>query len=223
MNNLRTNQGWSPIVRVYYRGMNGSQLETIGSAAAPVAHDINNQLLLIVNYLMLPDVEAALRVAERCAALTAGLLACCKGDPVQVSSTNPAVFLRNFVAQLRLSQGIDLHLNVPDLLPAISADPLALARALTNLISNACDAMHGSGTVRIAASPRMIQVSDSGPGIPAGCGERIFEPFFSTKGAGGRGLGLSIVRQLMREQDGSVTVHSDPGRGAQFTLRFRAA
>jgi signal transduction histidine kinase len=205
--------------------MNGSRLETIGSAAAGIAHDINNQLTLIVNHLALPDVAGAQRAAARCSALTASLLAFCKGDPIAMSSINPAVFLRSFVTQLRLPAGIDLQLHLPALLPPIAADPLALTRAMNNLISNACDAMDGKGTLWIAASPRAIEVSDSGPGITPECGKRIFEPFFTTKGSQGTGLGLSIVRELMRQQGGSVTVHSEPAGfklgGARFTLRFR--
>jgi signal transduction histidine kinase len=202
--------------RVYYRGMNSSRMETIGSAAAGVAHDINNQLNLIVNHL-----EGAQRATERCAALTESLLAYCKNEPIELISTNPAAFLRNFAEHLRMPEGIDLHLDVPTLLPAISTDPLALTRALTNLISNACDAMDGKGTLRITASPHAIEVSDTGRGIPIELAKQIFDPFFTTKGANGTGLGLAIVRELMRQQSGSVTVHSEPGRGAQFTLRFR--
>jgi len=197
-------------------------MEMIGSAAAGIAHDINNQLTLIVNHLALPDLEAAQRATERCSALTASLLAYCKGDPIEVSSTNPAVFLRNFIAQLRLSEGIHLHPTVPALLPPISTNPLALTRILTNLISNACDAMDGKGTLRITASPQQIEVSDSGTGIPAELAKQIFDPFFSTKGPRGTGLGLSIVRDLMRRQGGSVTAHSELGRGTRFTLKFRA-
>jgi|SRR5580698_3517056 len=222
MNNLRGIVYWKPVERAYYAGMNSDRLEMIGSAAAGIAHDMNNQLHLIVNHLALRDVAAAQRAAQRCSALTASLLAWCKGNPVQMSSINPAAFLRNFVTQLRLPEGIDLRLNVPTLLPAIRADALALHRALTNLISNACDAMDGRGTLRITASPRAIEVSDSGPGIPAALATRIFDPFFTTKGTHGTGLGLSIVRDLMRQQGGSVSVHSEPGRGAQFTLHFRA-
>ena len=194
----------------------------IGSAAAGIAHDINNQLTLIVNHLALPDLEAAQRATERCSVLTASLLAYCKGDPIELSSTDPAVFLQNFVAQLRLSVGIDLHLNIPALLPAISINPLALTRVLTNLISNACDAMDDKGTIWITASPQQIEVSDSGTGIPVELAKQIFDPFFSTKGPLGTGLGLSIVRDLMRQQGGAITVHSEPGQGARFTLKFRA-
>jgi signal transduction histidine kinase len=196
-------------------------MEMIGSAAAGIAHDINNQLTLIVNHLAVPDLEAAQRATECCSALTTSLLAYCRGDAVEPASTNPAVFLRTFAAQLRLPEGIELNLNVPDLLPAISADPLALTRVLTNLISNACDAMEGKGNLRITASPREIEVSDSGGGIPAEFAARIFDPFFSTKGIRGTGLGLSIVRDLMRRQGGSVSVQSEPGRGARFKLKFR--
>jgi len=202
--------------RVYYRGMNSMRMEMIGSAAAGVAHDINNQLNLIVNHL-----EGAQRATERCSALTAGLLAFCKNEPIRMISTSPAAFLRTFTRQLQLPGGIDLQLNVPTLLPAISTDPLALTRALTNLISNACEAMDGKGTLRITASPRAIEVSDTGRGIPLELAKRIFDPFFTTKGENGTGLGLSIVRELMRQQGGSVTVNSEPGRGAQFTLHFR--
>jgi two-component system NtrC family sensor kinase len=207
--------------RVYYRGMNSTRLEMIGSAAAGIAHDINNQLLLIVNHLALSDLQAAQRATERCSALTASLLAYCKGEPMEVTSTNPAAFLRTFVTQLRLPEGVDLELKIPALLPPIAADPLALSRALTNLVSNACEAMDGKGTLRITASPRAIEVSDTGRGIPAEFARRIFDPFFTTKGANGTGLGLSIVRELMRQQGGSITVHSEPGRGAHFTLHFR--
>jgi len=198
-----------------------SRMETIGSAAAGIAHDINNQLTLIVNHLALRDLESAQLATERCSALTASLLAYCKDDPLDVTSTNPVAFLRNFVRCLQLPEGIELRLNIPVLLPSISADSLALTRVLTNLIDNACDAMNGKGTLRITASPWAIAIGDSGSGIPLELAKRIFDPFFTTKGSKGSGLGLSIARDLMRQQDGSVTVYSEPGRGARFTLQFR--
>jgi signal transduction histidine kinase len=202
--------------------MNSSRLEMIGSAAAGIAHDINNHLNLILNHLALPDIEGARLAADRCAVLTASLLNYCKGNSMELAPTSPAAFLRDFVEPLRLPEGIDLRLAVPPFLPTIMADPMALTRVLTNLIANACDAMDGTGTIMIMASPRSIEVSDSGPGIPVESGKRIFEPFFTTKGANHTGLGLSIVRELMRQQGGSVTVvRSDPGCGAHFMLQFR--
>ncbi len=198
-------------------------LETIGSAAAGIAHDINNQLHLIVNHLAAADVWSAQEAARRCSELTASLLAFCKGETARPAPVDPVAFLRHFAGELRLSGGVSLVLEIPAALPKITAEPLALTRALINLISNACAAMGDRGTLWIRASPGTIEVRDSGPGIPAMHAKQIFEPFFSTKGANGTGLGLSIVREMMRRQGGSVTVHSEPGCGARFTLRFRIA
>jgi len=203
--------------------MNSSRLEKLGSAAAGIAHDINNQLHLILNYLAVADIEGAHRAAERCAALTGSLLAFCKGDPVELVAVDAGDFLFDLVEQLELPEGIDLRLNLAPGLQPILAEPLSLTRALTNLVSNACDALQGQGPIRITAAPRAIAVSDSGPGIPEEVILRIFEPFFSTKGDHGTGLGLPIVRDLMYRQGGSVSVHSAPGAGACFTLHFRAA
>ena len=199
------------------------RLETIGSAAAGIAHDINNQLTLIVNHLSLPDLDGARQAAERCSELTASLLTYCKGERVAPSPLDLAAFLRNYLAETRLPEGVELVPDIPPSLPAIAADPLALTRALTNLVLNACAAMNGMGQLRITATPGAIEVSDSGPGISVENRKRIFEPFFTTKGAHGTGLGLSIVREIMRQHGGSVTEFSEPGRGARFTLRFRSA
>ena len=136
---------------------------------------------------------------------------------------DPGTFLDEFVAQTPLPEGIRLVYEHPGPLAPISADPLALSRALTNLISNACAAMDGHGTLRITATRCAIEVADSGPGIPPHMCKRIFDPFFTTKGERGTGLGLAIVRDVMRRHGGSVMVQSEPGRGASFTLRFRAA
>jgi signal transduction histidine kinase len=203
--------------------MNDSRLEIIGSAAAGIAHDVNNQLTLIVNHLAVADVAGAQHAAQRCAALTSSLLAYCRREPVVLDAIDPASFLKTFVTEFRLPAGVELQLIAPDTSPAIAADALALTRILTNLVMNACDAMASRGTIRIVCVPLAIEVADYGPGIPAECLNKIFEPFFTTKGANGTGLGLAIVRDLMRRQGGSVTVRSQPGEGARFKLSFRPA
>jgi two-component system, NtrC family, sensor kinase len=206
-------------------GVTESRLEIIGSAAAGIAHDINNQLTLILNHLSLSDVDSAQAAVDRCSALTASLLYFCRGEDVALEAVDPAIFLQQFAAQLYPGSGIDLVLSIPAGLPAIAANTLALTRVLTNLVSNACAAMEGNGTLWIKATPGGIEVRDSGPGIPDEFRKQIFDPFFTTKGAQGTGLGLSIARDLMRQQGGTITMHgetahSEPGRGAHFTLRF---
>lgn len=201
--------------------MKTSRFEIIGSAAAGIAHDINNQLTIIVNHLDSSDVDSAKAAVDRCSALTRSLLSYCRGEPLALIPMDPAPFLRRFTAQLRLPRNIELKVDIPAALPGIDANAFAVKRALTNLIANACAAMHDRGTLRIAATPGAIEVGDTGPGISPEHRKEIFAPFFTTKGADGTGLGLSIVRELMRQQGGSVTVHSEPGHGAQFTLHFR--
>ncbi len=201
--------------------MKTSRFEIIGSAAAGIAHDINNQLTIIVNHLASADVDGARAAVERCSALTRSLLGYCRGEPLALTGLDPALFLKRFTGQIRLPGNIELEVKIPDTLPAINANAFAVKRALTNLIANACAAMEDKGTLRITAAPGVIEVGDTGPGIRAEHRKEIFAPFFTTKGAHGTGLGLAIVRELMHQQGGSVTVQSEPGCGARFTLRFR--
>lgn len=201
-----------------------SRLEVMGSAAAGIAHDINNQLHLIVNYLSGPDIESALEAVQRCSTLTSSLLSYCRGETIELQSLDPAAFLAQYISKLRLPARMALETEIPAALPAIAADPVSLSRVLANLISNALAATEGmDGVLRIAASRQTIEIGDSGPGVPHGLNRRIFEPFFSTKGARGTGLGLPIVRDIMRRHGGSVALQSKPGSGATFVLRFRAA
>lgn len=198
------------------------KLESLGSAAAGIAHDINNQLTLILNHLSVTNLDAAREAVTRCASLTAGLLSWCRGESLRLTPLDPAAFLRHFVSSLDLPNGITLHLRI-GAAQNIMAEPAALARVLTNLISNACAAAGPGGVICIALHGLTLSVEDSGPGVPPELSKRIFEPFFTTKSSGGAGLGLAIVREIMAQHAGSVTLHSKPGEGSCFELRFRPA
>lgn len=201
--------------------MTAERLQRIGSAAAGIAHDINNHLHLIVNHLSIADVEGAREAVLRCSELTASLLAYTRGGSAPIGLLDPVAFLRHFTASLLLPAGVHLELDIPDSLPPIAADPLSLARALDNLVSNALDAMNNDGILHIRASRRLVEIGDSGPGVPPDLARAIFEPFFTTKGDNGTGLGLAIVRDIMRHHGGSVSLKSEPGQGALFRLHFR--
>ncbi|WP_406278964.1 ATP-binding protein [Embleya sp. NBC_00896] len=103
-------------------------------------------------------------------------------------------------------------------LPRIQAYPAELNQVWTNLIDNAADAMAGEGTLTLRASSDpvsvVIEIEDTGPGIPRDIQDRIFEPFFTTKTLGeGTGLGLDIsYRIIVQRHAGSVAVFSEPGR-----------
>jgi signal transduction histidine kinase len=202
-----------------------NNMAELGSAAAGIAHDINNQLTLILNYLETRDIPAARTAAGRCSALTSSLLSWCRGESIHIRSLDPAAFLLDFVDSLHVPDHVRLSFEAEPNRTRIKADPLALTRVLTNLVSNACDAMDHDGEIVIRSIGATIEVSDSGPGIPAAVARRIFDPFYTTKGAQGTGLGLAIVREIMRQHGGHVGLLSEPGedtkRGATFVLRFR--
>jgi signal transduction histidine kinase len=94
----------------------------------------------------------------------------------------------------------------------------------TNLIDNAADAMKESGKLKIRAVRDnelvMVEISDTGPGIPPEVQSRIFEPFFTTKGVGeGTGLGLDIVYRIVKKMNGIISVKSVPG-DTRFEVRI---
>jgi signal transduction histidine kinase len=112
--------------------------------------------------------------------------------------------------------------------PAIDSAPISLEQVLVNLYLNARDAMDSGGilTVRATAdgSHCAIEVEDDGPGIPAKDLHRIFEPFYTTKGAigGGKqkgvGLGLAICHGLIKDLGGEIRAENLPGGGTRFSV-----
>jgi signal transduction histidine kinase len=205
-----------------------SRLEIVGSAAAGVAHDLNNQFTLILNHLAVSDLASAHDAVSRCVALTSGLLAWCRGESAPLKPTDLAASVRRFAAHAGIPQGVRLNIEVAEELSPVLGDDTGIERALDNLFRNACLAMNSIGKIRIVVRAGEIDVEDSGPGIAPENLHRLFEPFFTTRGSRrdstrGSGLGLAIVRDIMRRHGGSVTVQSTPGAGAKFTLRFRSA
>jgi signal transduction histidine kinase len=102
-----------------------------------------------------------------------------------------------------------------------------LNQVWTNIIDNAIDAMHGQGELRIRTFPEgdcvVVEIGDSGPGIPPEIQSRIFEPFFTTKGVGeGTGLGLDTTLRIVRKHRGSINVTSSPG-DTRFQVRLPVA
>jgi signal transduction histidine kinase len=111
--------------------------------------------------------------------------------------------------------------------PPVLADPLALYRIVENLVANAVDSVAATGgevTVEAGESSggARLVVSDTGPGLSPEERKRIFDDFYTTK-EGGAGLGLSIVRRMVSDCEGTVRVESEPGRGARFIVEFPAA
>jgi signal transduction histidine kinase len=126
---------------------------------------------------------------------------------------------------LAVSTGKTMEIEEPAAPVMIRGNRFAVTVALGNLIENALSHTPAGGLVRITVtSAPAIEVSDSGPGIPADMREKIFERFWKGENSKeGAGLGLSIVRRVMTALDGSVAISDAPEGGAHFTLTFSAA
>ena len=127
----------------------------------------------------------------------------------------------------RLKQGVEVIREYDRNIPRMTVRGRELNQVWTNLITNAIDAMHGKGTLRIVtkcANGRVkVEIVDNGSGIPPAIKDRIFEPFFTTKSVNeGTGLGLDIVARVVKNHDGSIQVDSKPGHtvfGVSLPLR----
>jgi signal transduction histidine kinase len=92
-----------------------------------------------------------------------------------------------------------------------------------NILSNAIDAIEDKGTIAINTSTSngviIIRIKDTGPGIPENIREKIFDPFYTTKGVGkGTGLGLSISQSIIEKHKGTIDVKSETGKGTEFVI-----
>ena len=142
---------------------------------------------------------------------------------------NQAVLSSATLLGHRFKSGIRLERDL-SALPAVLGRGSEIAQVVLNLLGNAADAVEGKRvrTVRVRtweASGRVhLEISDTGPGIDPAIRTRLFEPFVSTKEVGrGTGLGLSICKQIVESHGGSISVDSEPGKGARFTVALPAA
>jgi two-component system, NtrC family, sensor kinase len=128
----------------------------------------------------------------------------------------------------RLGDAITIERDYEEL-PPIECFPVEINQVFMNLLLNAVQALEdhgdGRGVVRVRARRDgdgiLVEVEDTGPGIPPENRERVFEPGFTTKGARmGMGLGLLITRQIVDRHGGSIELRSDPGRGSTFSVRL---
>jgi PAS domain S-box-containing protein len=215
----------------------GQKLEAIGQLAAGVAHDFNNILQGVLGSLELiledtspgTDIHACAEIAansgRRGAALTHQLLSYARKQILVPRPVNVAVFLADFRELLTrtLKPTIAVQVGAAAGTPDILVDPEHLQTALLNLAINAGQAMQGGGSLRIEASrePRagcaegwvVLAVHDTGSGMDAETLAKAAEPFFTTKGPGGTGLGLPMVLGFARQSGGDLRLTSTPGQG----------
>jgi len=221
------------------RQTSAERLATIGKVAGGIAHELRNPLNVVKTsiYFLLnarnaPEEKkrAHLERIERQVGVADGVITALNDfarlplpqmEPVLVEvCLREAIELNSLPPAVR----IEWELLSPNL--TILGDRSQLGIVFGNLIRNARDAMSSGGVLRLGATPEdgyvAIKVQDSGNGIPPEYLSRIFEPLFSTK-AKGIGLGLSISRDIIDRHHGTLSIASEPGAGATFTIRLPAA
>lgn len=220
--------------------MQREKLAAIGQLVSGVAHELNNPLggIMAFSQLLLAgslddDVREGAEVihaeAARAAKIVGSLLAFARQQEPMRSAVDLNAVVRT-VAQLRRyslrSQQVELVLDLDPDLPRTWADEHQLHQVVLNLVTNAEQAMEQRPQPRrltLATSHRdrrlEVRVSDTGAGMDSVQLDRVFNPFFTTKGVGeGTGLGLSIAHGIVREHSGELTAESEPGVGTTFRI-----
>jgi PAS domain S-box-containing protein len=227
--------------------LHASKLEAVGRLTGGIAHDFNNMLSVVIGNLDLlhktikgnakaePRVMMAMEGAQRCADLTHRLLAFSRRQPLQVSIIDVAALMPGLLELMRrtLGEHINVKLDIQGTNHPIQVDRAQLEAALLNLAVNARDAMPQGGDLCISVRGAMleegqakhsgayiiIEVRDTGIGMPPEILERVFEPFFTTKESGkGTGLGLSMVYGFVQQSHGHVEVDSVPEQGTAIRI-----
>ena len=228
------------------------RLGAIGQMASGIAHDFNNALMPILGFseLLLESPKLLENKAEtrRCLEMlrtsakdAASVVSRLREfyRPVETDEEFPVVDLAKIVQQAvsltepkwrRQTQATGLTVEVvaeAKASPFVAGQESALREVLTNLIFNAVDAMPQGGRISLETSTEkqdaIIRVRDNGTGMTESVRQRCLEPFFSTKGERGTGLGLSMVYGIIERHRGKLEIESAPGQGTTFIIRLPIA
>ncbi len=218
------------------------KIAAIGTFTAGIAHELNNPINNISltaeafaeeygnsvskeGREMLRDIMSQ---SERAADIVKNLLDFSRTESPVFECLRPGRILSSTVNLVKNQvhvAGQRLEFDVPDDLPCVQGNLRNLQQVFTNLLLNAIQATPSGGLIRVGADwdeangQVRMRVTDSGPGVPVGIRQQIFEPFFSTKEVGkGTGLGLAVSYSLVKRHGGRIEVHGEAGQGAEFRV-----
>ena len=228
------------------------RLTALGTMAGGIAHDFNNALSIIMGFgeMLLRDAEHGLTRETATPAITTILTAAEDAAkivrrlrdfyrPDETDEERVPVDLNQLAGQAisltkprwqtqAIADGREIAVTA-DLgeIPMVAGDPAELREVLTNLIFNAVDALPQGGAItlrtRAEAGTVAVEISDTGTGMSEEVRCRCLEPFFTTKGQRGTGLGLAMVFGIIQRHGGAIDIASEPGKGTTFTLRLPSA
>jgi signal transduction histidine kinase len=221
------------------------KLRALGQMAAGVAHDLKNILNPLSLHLQLLKRETdpkaiAETIAEMQQVLRRGVETLERmrafsrqtpGDAFEPVDLDKLVHEAAALAKPRMASRkggrlskIDESYGAP---PKISAMPGELVSAIVNLVVNAIDATTDGGAIHVRTREERggacVEIADEGPGMPPDVERRVYEPFFTTKGEAGTGLGLAMVYACVERHKGTIALRTAPGEGTTFTLWFPAS
>jgi signal transduction histidine kinase len=211
------------------------RLATIGQFAAGIGHELRNPLGVVessaylvtrrLEQLQVTDpgvarhMEKITTEAQRSGRTISDLLELARNRPPKRRMVDCRQFVTQSLPAANLPAGVEVAVEVPDGV-MVDIDPDQLARALTNLLINASQAMGGKGHIWVSAERQgamsILRVRDDGPGVPSELREQVFQALFTTK-AKGSGLGLALCRRITEAHGGTVTLEPSEG-GAVFRI-----
>ena len=211
--------------------LNAERMIAAGRVASMVAHDLRSPLQTIKNalYLVKDDSslsEEVLSIIDSSVRRATQMLDEFRAHTGEVQlnpgPTDVAEMIRAALNEGSIPPEVAVSLELGDGLGSVLLDGSKMRRVLDNLIRNAVEAMSGGGGLSIVAlreSDLVIQISDTGPGIPGEIMENLFKPFNTTK-VNGMGLGLAYCKRILDAHGGSISVDSKDGEGSLFTLKI---
>lgn len=229
--------------RLVEENIRAARLAAVGQAVAGMSHYTKNILAGLHGSIELIDEgldsgdeevlkrgwDVLKRSAERLSNVVEDMLAYSKDRTPTIMRADLKAIIREVVESFQLlshRKRPQLTVNADTLPELISIDSRGMHRALLNLMNNAGDAIPDThGKVELTAycddgDGLVVEVHDNGPGIPAADVPKIFDPFYSTKGSGGTGLGLAVTKKIVTEQAGTLRVERSPLGGAAFHIRI---
>jgi len=238
------NEMTSKLVTAQRQLFQSDKLASLGRLTSGIAHEINNPLTGVLAYTSIllkrddiaPDVKEDLKVvvreSKRCREIVKGLLDFARQEPPKKTQLNINEVINRTIRilnnQLNL-KNISMQLKTSDNLPAIKADENQLQQVIMNLLVNAIDATPKKGE-KIYIETSMgkldgqesitVKIKDFGCGIAQENLTKIFEPFYTTKGQSGTGLGLAVVWGIIEKHDGKIEVESESAKGTTFVIKL---